>query len=96
MRQKTNAPASAETRQWVAARATEIAQHNYKGFPTFVKQNSIVVESWRVNSPPLGTGFFIGEEAFLRRGPLVFVLLAGGGKRTQDADIERAAAIARE
>jgi hypothetical protein len=33
-----------------------------------------------------------GSEA----GPLVIVLLAGGGKRTQDADIERAAAIAKE
>ncbi|MDO9401846.1 MAG: hypothetical protein Q7T46_10450 [Polaromonas sp.] len=28
MHQKINAPASAENRQWVAARATEIAQHN--------------------------------------------------------------------
>lgn len=33
---------------------------------------------------------------FLRRGPLVVVLLAGGDKRTQDADIERAVAIAKE
>ena len=77
MRQKTNAPASAETRQWVAARATEIAQHNYKGFPTFVKQNSIVVESWRVNSPPLGTGFFIGEEAFFAAWPAGVRALGG-------------------
>ena len=33
---------------------------------------------------------------FLRRGSLVVVLLAGGDKRTQDADIERAVAIAKE
>lgn len=33
---------------------------------------------------------------FLRRGPLIVVLLAGGDKRTQDADIERAVAIAKE
>ena len=33
---------------------------------------------------------------FTRRGPLVIVLLAGGDKRTQDADIERAIAIAKE
>ncbi|HQS32993.1 type II toxin-antitoxin system RelE/ParE family toxin [Polaromonas sp.] len=31
---------------------------------------------------------------FVRRGPLVIVLLAGGDKRTQDADIARAIAIA--
>ena len=30
---------------------------------------------------------------FIRRGPLVIVLLAGGDKRTQDVDIERAIAI---
>ena len=33
---------------------------------------------------------------FIRRGPLVIVLLAGGDKRTQDADIERAITIAEE
>ena len=33
---------------------------------------------------------------FVRRGPLVIVLLAGGDKRSQDADIERAIAIAKE
>ena len=33
---------------------------------------------------------------FVRRGPLVIVLLAGGDKRTQDADIARAIAIAQE
>lgn len=33
---------------------------------------------------------------FVRRGPLVIVLLAGGDKRTQDADIARALAIAQE
>lgn len=33
---------------------------------------------------------------FLRRGPLVIVLLAGGDKRTQDGDIERAIAVAKE
>ncbi len=33
---------------------------------------------------------------FMRRGPLVIVLLAGGDKRTQDADIERAITIAEE
>jgi putative addiction module killer protein len=32
---------------------------------------------------------------FTRRGPLVIVLLVGGDKRTQDADIERAIAMAR-
>lgn len=31
---------------------------------------------------------------FMRSGPLVIVLLAGGDKSTQDADIERAIAIA--
>ena len=30
---------------------------------------------------------------FTRRGPLVIVLLVGGDKRTQDADIERAIEI---
>jgi len=33
---------------------------------------------------------------FMRHGPLVIVLLAGGDKRTQDADIERAIAIAKD
>ena len=33
---------------------------------------------------------------FVRRGPMVIVLLAGGDKRSQDADIERAIAIAKE
>ncbi len=33
---------------------------------------------------------------FMRRGPLVIMLLAGGDKRTQDADIERAIAISEE
>lgn len=33
---------------------------------------------------------------FVRRGPLVIVLLAGGNKRTQDSDIERAIAIAKQ
>lgn len=33
---------------------------------------------------------------FVRRGPLVIVLLAGGDKRTQDSDIERAIAIAKQ
>lgn len=33
---------------------------------------------------------------FIRRGPLVIVLLAGGDKRTQDADIDRAISIARD
>lgn len=32
---------------------------------------------------------------FTRRGPLVIVLLVGGDKRAQDADIERAIAMAR-
>ena len=32
---------------------------------------------------------------FMRSGPLVILLLAGGDKRTQDADIERAIAIAK-
>ena len=32
----------------------------------------------------------------MRRGPLVIVLLAGGDKRTQSADIERAITIAQE
>lgn len=33
---------------------------------------------------------------FIRRGPVVVVLLAGGDKRTQDADIERAIEIAKD
>ena len=33
---------------------------------------------------------------FLQRWPMVVILLAGGDKRTQDADIERAFAIAKE
>ena len=33
---------------------------------------------------------------FIRRGPLVIVLLAGGDKRTQDADIDRAIKIAHD
>ena len=32
---------------------------------------------------------------FMRRGPLIVVLLAGGDKRTQEADILRALAIAK-
>lgn len=32
---------------------------------------------------------------FMRSGPLVIVLLAGGNKRTQNADIKRAIAIAK-
>jgi len=33
---------------------------------------------------------------YLRRGPVIVVLLAGGDKRTQDADIERAIGIAKD
>lgn len=33
---------------------------------------------------------------FMRRGPLVIVLLAGGDKRTQGADIDRAIALSKE
>jgi putative addiction module killer protein len=33
---------------------------------------------------------------FMRRGPVVIVLLAGGDKRTQDADIARAIEIAKD
>lgn len=33
---------------------------------------------------------------FVQRGPVVVVLLAGGDKRTQDADIKRATEIAKE
>lgn len=33
---------------------------------------------------------------FTRRGPVVIILLVGGDKRTQDADIERAIAIAKQ
>jgi len=33
---------------------------------------------------------------FMRSGPVVIVILAGGDKRTQDADIERAIAIAKQ
>jgi putative addiction module killer protein len=40
-----------------------------------------------------GTGYRV---YFIRRGPVVVVLLSGGDKHTQDADIERAIAIAKE
>lgn len=33
---------------------------------------------------------------FVRRGPIVIVLLAGGDKRTQKADIDRAIEIAND
>jgi putative addiction module killer protein len=33
---------------------------------------------------------------FMQRGPVVIVLLAGGDKRTQDADIKRALRIAKD
>jgi len=33
---------------------------------------------------------------FTRRGPLLILLLCGGDKRTQDADIERAIEIAED
>lgn len=33
---------------------------------------------------------------FMQRGPVVVVLLAGGDKRTQDADIKRAIGIAKD
>jgi putative addiction module killer protein len=33
---------------------------------------------------------------FTRRGPVVIILLVGGDKRTQDADIKRAIAIAKQ
>jgi len=33
---------------------------------------------------------------FIKRGPVVLVLLAGGDKRTQDKDIDRAIAIAKD
>lgn len=33
---------------------------------------------------------------FMRRGPVIVVLLAGGDKRTQDMDIERAIGIAKD
>ena len=33
---------------------------------------------------------------FTRRGPVVIILLVGGDKRTQDADIERAIEIAKQ
>jgi putative addiction module killer protein len=33
---------------------------------------------------------------FVRRGPIVIVLLCGGDKRTQSADIKRAKRMARE
>lgn len=33
---------------------------------------------------------------FMRRGPVIVVLLAGGDKRTQDSDIERAILVARD
>lgn len=33
---------------------------------------------------------------FMRRGPVLIVILAGGDKRTQDVDIEQAIAIASE
>jgi putative addiction module killer protein len=33
---------------------------------------------------------------FVRRGPVVIVLLCGGDKRTQNADIKRAKRLARE
>jgi len=41
----------------------------------------------------LGPGYRV---YFIRRGPLVIVLLAGGDKRSQDADIDRAIKIAQD
>jgi putative addiction module killer protein len=60
------------------------------GNPGDVKPVRAGVSELRID---YGPGYRV---SFIRRGPLVIVLLAGGDKRTQDADIERAIAISEE
>jgi len=60
------------------------------GNPGDVKPVRAGVSELRID---YGPGYRV---CFIRRGPLVIVLLAGGDKRTQDADIERAISIAEE
>lgn len=60
-----------------------------EGNPGDVKPVREGVSELRINCGP---GYRV---YFMRRGPLVIVLLAGGDKRTQDADIDRAIEIAK-
>lgn len=73
-----------------AARVNARIRRLAEGNPGDVKPVREGVSELRIDHGP---GYRV---YFVRRGPLVIVLLAGGDKRTQDADIERAIAIAKE
>ncbi|WP_309681574.1 type II toxin-antitoxin system RelE/ParE family toxin [Polaromonas sp.] len=73
-----------------AARVNARIRRLAEGNPGDVKPVRDGVSELRIDHGP---GYRV---YFVRRGPLVIVLLAGGDKRTQDADIERAIAIAKE
>jgi len=68
----------------IEARILRLAQGN----PGDVKPLGSGVSEMRIN---YGPGYRV---YFTRRGPLVVLLLCGGDKRTQDADIKRAIEIA--
>jgi putative addiction module killer protein len=68
----------------IEARILRLAQGN----PGDVKPVGSGVSEMRIN---YGPGYRV---YFTRRGPLVVLLLCGGDKRTQDADIKRAIEIA--
>lgn len=70
----------------VQARIDRLAEGN----PGDVKPTREGVSELRIDCGP---GYRV---YFIRRGPLVIVLLAGGDKRTQDADIDRAIKIAKD
>lgn len=61
-----------------------------RGNPGDVKPVGSGVSEMRID---YGPGYRV---YFTRRGPLVIVLLCGGDKRTQDADIKRAIEIAED
>lgn len=73
-----------------AARVNARIRRLAEGNPGDVKPVREGVSELRIDHGP---GYRV---YFVRRGPLLIVLLAGGDKRTQDADIERAIAIAKE